>query len=42
MDECANDNSNECSKSAFCENTIGSYNCICHPGYAGDGRNCSG
>ena len=26
----------------MCNNTRGSYNCTCNPGYHGDGQNCEG
>jgi len=31
-----------CSSNAVCNNTKGSYNCTCKPGYLGDGWNCTG
>ena len=31
-----------CSSNAVCNNTKGSYNCTCKPGYEGDGDNCTG
>ena len=31
-----------CNENATCENTIGSYNCSCNDGFAGDGFNCTG
>ena len=31
-----------CSENAVCNNTKGSYNCSCKPGYSGDGRTCEG
>lgn len=33
---------NNCSKNSICENQLGSYKCICLPGYTGDGTICSG
>ena len=27
---------------AYCNNTIGSYECSCKPGYSGDGYSCTG
>ena len=39
IDECA-EGSHECSANAVCNNTKGSYNCTCNPGYYGDGRSC--
>jgi hypothetical protein len=32
---------NNCSKDAYCNNTIGGYNCTCKPGFGGNGVNCS-
>ena len=32
---CADDN-------AHCVNTMGSFSCLCNPGFTGDGQNCSG
>ena len=29
-----------CDANAYCNNTKGGYNCTCHPGYYGDGKNC--
>ena len=31
-----------CSSNAVCNNTKGSYNCTCKPGYEGDGNHCTG
>ena len=31
-----------CHKEATCNNTHGSYVCICKPGFIGDGHNCTG
>ena len=31
-----------CDSNAFCNNTKGSYICICNPGYNGNGVNCTG
>ena len=41
IDECVADTHN-CSSDAFCNNTHGSFNCSCKPGYKGDGQNCTG
>ena len=41
IDECVADTHN-CSSDAFCNNTHGSFNCSCKPGYEGDGKNCTG
>ena len=32
----------QCDSHAFCNNTKGSYNCTCKPGYFGNGFNCTG
>ena len=32
----------KCSSDAFCNNTKGSYNCTCKPGFTGNGRECKG
>ncbi|XP_072266268.1 uncharacterized protein [Pyxicephalus adspersus] len=40
-DECSTKN-NSCSEYAYCNNTIGSYNCTCKEGFIGDGRSCCG
>ncbi|CAH3188003.1 unnamed protein product [Porites lobata] len=39
IDECAK-NTHYCGANAYCNNTKGGYNCTCHPGYYGDGKNC--
>ena len=31
-----------CSSNAQCKNTEGSFMCICHEGFDGDGFNCTG
>ena len=41
IDECIT-GTHHCSADAVCNNTKGSYNCTCNPGYNGDGRNCQG
>ena len=41
MNECK-DNSDNCSPFADCKNTLGSYKCICKPGFSGDGVTCVG
>lgn len=38
VDECQQD---RCHSAAFCSNTQGSYACQCHPGFHGDGFQCS-
>ena len=40
INEC--DAQNECHANADCSNSIGSYECICRQGYAGNGTECSG
>ncbi|XP_028413412.1 immunoglobulin superfamily DCC subclass member 3-like [Dendronephthya gigantea] len=37
IDECSK---NPCHKDAYCNNTIGSYNCTCNKEYVGDGKVC--
>ena len=42
VDECS-DGTNNCDVNANCTDTIGSFECTCVAGYAGDGvRNCTG
>ena len=41
IDECAT-NTHSCDVNAVCTNTAGSHNCTCKPGYAWDGKKCSG
>ena len=41
VNECATEK-HSCSNEAVCYNTRGSYDCMCKPGYIGDGRNCTG
>jgi len=41
VNECAKGIQN-CSADAVCNNTKGSYNCTCNPGYYGDGWVCQG
>ena len=31
-----------CSSSASCTDTVGSYNCTCYSGFSGDGKSCNG
>ena len=42
IDEYVVDTLNNCSSDAFCNNTHGSFNCTCKPGFTGDGENCTG
>ena len=42
IDECAEDETNDCDSNALCTNNEGSYVCRCKGGYSGDGKNCSG
>ena len=39
INECSS--ANDCAASATCTNTVGSYACVCNPGYSGDGKTCS-
>ncbi len=41
IDECAMKIDN-CTGNAICNNTEGSFNCSCKPGFSGDGMNCTG
>ena len=41
IDECSA-NVGLCDFNASCINTLGSYKCLCHPGFTGDGQNCTG
>ncbi|KAM7452440.1 hypothetical protein ABFA07_000115 [Porites harrisoni] len=40
INECK-EGTHNCSSNAVCNNTKGSYNCTCKPGYEGDGNNCT-
>lgn len=40
IDECS-DETDDCDANASCENTVGSYNCICNSGYTGNGFTCT-
>lgn len=42
IDECADEDQNDCDPNAKCSNIVGSYNCRCLKGYEGDGRDCTG
>uniref|UniRef100_H2TE92 Signal peptide, CUB and EGF-like domain-containing protein 1 n=1 Tax=Takifugu rubripes TaxID=31033 RepID=H2TE92_TAKRU len=39
VDECS-EGSDDCHIDALCQNTLKSFNCICKPGYKGDGKQC--
>ena len=39
IDECTV--SNPCHEKATCNDTFGSFNCLCDPGFTGDGLNCT-
>ncbi|CAH3192561.1 unnamed protein product, partial [Porites evermanni] len=41
INECVT-NVHNCDVNAFCNNTEGSYNCTCSPGYTGNGTSCNG
>ena len=41
LDECGSDDLNNCHENAQCNNTVGSFNCSCNPGYTGDGVTCT-
>ena len=41
IDECTT-NFHSCDVNAICQNTVGSYSCICKAGYIGDGKKCNG
>ena len=41
IDEC-NAANNSCHENAWCNNTQGSFDCFCKPGYNRDGHNCAG
>ena len=41
INECETEK-HHCDSNAFCNNTKGSYNCTCIPGYTGNGVNCTG
>ncbi|XP_073241348.1 uncharacterized protein [Porites lutea] len=40
INECK-EGTHNCSSNAVCNNTKGSYNCTCKPGYEGNGNNCT-
>ena len=41
INECK-EGTHNCNSNAVCNNTKGSYNCTCKPGYEGDGNDCTG
>ncbi|CAH1796298.1 unnamed protein product, partial [Owenia fusiformis] len=41
IDECSDNNLNNCDVDATCVNQVGSYLCYCNQGYLGDGNICS-
>ena len=41
FDKCAN-NADNCDVNAYCNNTVGSFNCTCNSGYIGSGTTCAG
>lgn len=41
VDECA-ESPEVCDGQGVCENTPGSYKCVCPPGYQGNGTHCKG
>lgn len=40
-DECVT-NQHNCDENALCFNTVGGHNCVCKPGYTGNGTICKG
>ena len=42
IDECTENETNDCDINANCTNTEGSYNCACRIGFRGNGKNCTG
>jgi len=41
INECEDDELNNCNENANCTNAEGSFTCSCNPGYTGDGVNCT-
>ena len=41
IDECEV-GTDSCDSNATCNNTIGSFTCVCNEGFSGDGRTCTG
>ena len=42
VNECLDEDTNDCHGNANCTNNVGSYTCTCHDGHAGDGITCTG
>ena len=42
INECAQDEDNNCHANANCTNLDGTFNCTCNKGYSGNGVNCTG
>lgn len=42
VDECLNSTVERCDANSLCQNTFGSYDCTCKPGFDGDGYSCTG
>ena len=40
IDECVS-GTDDCDVNAECNNTVGSFTCICYAGFTGDGQNCT-
>ena len=41
IDECTTE-AHDCSSNGICTNVDGSFQCVCEPGFTGDGKTCSG
>ena len=42
VDDCSDDPTNKCHTNAKCYDNIDGYQCICDPGFIGDGFDCQG